>query len=221
MAALQAIPDTDYGKSIIDTLKLQATLSNPKLAITILMPEDQVKGVGGGVDGLVRRAAVWVWFGRWEVAVGQQGGPVPMPPPHTTQTKPNTTTTKPNTTKRQYFDKLASELGTTTKAMYRNVALMRQVLFYHFVTGSNGVKAVYPAAALKPGMKLDTMYISTGTKKPYQLSVIAGADGRPAIKSVGTTAQIVTPNVRCGAGYAHIIDNVLAPMTMAEIKKLI
>lgn len=44
------------------------------------------------------------------------------------------------------------------------------VLFYHFVTGSNGVKQVFSLGQLKPGMKLDTMYMSQGlVRKPYQV----------------------------------------------------
>lgn len=93
---------------------------------------------------------------------------------------------------------------------------MKQVLFYHFVTGSNGVKKVFTTAGLKPGMKLDTMYVSTSTKKPYQLSV-GDRDGKIQIKSVGTTAYIVRSNVKCGAGFAHIINNVLVPMPLSSI----
>jgi hypothetical protein len=41
-AGLVATPNTNYGRRIIDTLKLQTTLSNPALALTVFMPEDQV-----------------------------------------------------------------------------------------------------------------------------------------------------------------------------------
>lgn len=43
MAALQALPKTEYAKEIIGTLKLEGTLANPALALTVLMPEDQVR----------------------------------------------------------------------------------------------------------------------------------------------------------------------------------
>ena len=94
-----------------------------------------------------------------------------------------------------------------------------QVMFYHFTTGSNGVKGVFPTSKLRPGMKLDTMYISTSTKKPYQLAV-ADADGKLQIKSVGTSAYIVKSNIKCGAGYAHMINNVLVPMSLSSIPKI-
>jgi hypothetical protein len=103
--------------------------------------------------------------------------------------------------------------------METNVGLMRQVLFYHFVTGTNGVKQVFQTNQLKPGMRLDTMYMSTTTKKPYQLGV-AEADGKLTIKSVGTSAQVVKSNIRCGAGYANIINNVLVPMPLDQIPRL-
>lgn len=92
-------------------------------------------------------------------------------------------------------------------------------MFYHFVTGSNGAKGLFPTSKLRPGMKLDTMYISTSTKKPYQLGV-ADADGKIQIKSVGTSANIVKSNIRCGSGYAHMINNVLVPMNLNAIPKL-
>ncbi|GBF89782.1 hypothetical protein Rsub_02952 [Raphidocelis subcapitata] len=157
--ALGATPNTNYGREIVQTLKLEPTLSNPKLALTIFMPEDQ------------------------------------------------------------YFDALAAKLGVTPRAMNKNVALMKQVLFYHFVTGTNGAKQVFAAADLKPGMKLDTMYVSTSTKKPYQIMVVKGEDGNTQIKSVGTTASIVKPDLHCGAGVAHIINNVLSPMTLDQIPR--
>jgi len=103
--------------------------------------------------------------------------------------------------------------------MQSNVGLMRQVLFYHFVTGANGLKQVFTTPMLKPGMRLDTMYISTTTKKPYQLGV-AVADGKLQIKSVGTSASIVRSNIKCGAGYANIINNVLVPMPLDQIPRL-
>jgi uncharacterized surface protein with fasciclin (FAS1) repeats len=96
---------------------------------------------------------------------------------------------------------------------------MKQVLFYHFVTGSNGLRRVFSTPGLRPGMKLDTMYISTSTKKPYQLAVNA-VNGKLQIRSVGTSAYIIRPNIRCGAGYAHIINNVLVPMRLDQIPRI-
>jgi uncharacterized surface protein with fasciclin (FAS1) repeats len=95
--------------------------------------------------------------------------------------------------------------------MNKNSGLMKQVLFYHFVTGSGGNKKVLTTKDLVPGMKLDTMYISSTTKKSYQLAV-AEVQGKIQIKSVGTSAYIIKPNIRAGAGVAHIINNVLIPM---------
>jgi uncharacterized surface protein with fasciclin (FAS1) repeats len=118
----------------------------------------------------------------------------------------------------QYFDALATKLGVAPGAINKNMGLMKQVLFYHFVTGSGGVKRALPTSALRPGMKLDTMFISTTTKKPYKLSVGA-ANGKLVIKSVGTSANIIKSNIRCGAGYAHIINNVLVPMSLSQIPK--
>ena len=118
----------------------------------------------------------------------------------------------------QYFDALAKRLNVAPSAMSKNTGLMKQVLFYHFVTGSAGTRRVFTTAALKPGMKLDTMYISTTTKKPYQLSV-AAYNGKLQIRSVGTSAYIIRSNIRCGAGFAHIINNVLVPMNLQTIPK--
>ena len=112
----------------------------------------------------------------------------------------------------------SSPVALTTTAPTQNVGLMKQVLFYHFVTGTGGVKRTFTTAGLRPGMKLDTMYVSTSTKKPYQLAV-GERDGKIQIKSVGTTAYIVRSNVRCGAGYAHIINNVLVPMSLSSIPR--
>lgn len=156
LQALTETPHTNYGRQIVEGLKLQSTLSNPNLALTVFMPEDK------------------------------------------------------------YFDALARKLGVAPTQMNKNVGLMKQVLFYHFVTGSGGVKQTFTTAGLRPGMKLDTMYVSTSTKKPYQLAV-AERDGKIQIKSVGTTAYIVKSNVKCGAGYAHIINNVLVPMSLSSI----
>ena len=44
ISALEATPNTKYGRAIVDALKLSPTLSNPKLALTIFMPEDKVRG---------------------------------------------------------------------------------------------------------------------------------------------------------------------------------
>jgi hypothetical protein len=48
-AGLGATPNTNHGREIVEALKLQATLSNPKLALTVFMPEDQVTWGWGGV----------------------------------------------------------------------------------------------------------------------------------------------------------------------------
>lgn len=46
--ALSGLPNTNYGKEIVASLKLQSTLSNPKLALTVFMPEDKV-GISHGL----------------------------------------------------------------------------------------------------------------------------------------------------------------------------
>lgn len=53
MEALEKTENTNYGKAIVEGLKLQSTLSNPKLALTVFMPEDRVGGPGrrGGAAG--------------------------------------------------------------------------------------------------------------------------------------------------------------------------
>ncbi|GBF89346.1 hypothetical protein Rsub_02224 [Raphidocelis subcapitata] len=116
------------------------------------------------------------------------------------------------------FASLAAKLKVSPTSMSANSALMRQVMYYHFATGSNGAKAVYHSTALKDGMKLDTMYISTLTKKPYQLTVAVNGTATQ-IRAVGTTAAVTTPNVKCGAGVAHGIDNVLVPLPLSLIPK--
>ncbi|KAI8462905.1 MAG: hypothetical protein J3K34DRAFT_445890 [Monoraphidium minutum] len=116
------------------------------------------------------------------------------------------------------FTTLANKLGMKPDSMGKNTGLMKQVLFYHFVTAASGVKRTFPTAALKPGMKLDTMYISTTTKKAYQLAV-ADNKGKLQIKSVGTSAYIIKPNIKAGAGVAHIINNVLVPMRLDQIPR--
>lgn len=114
---------------------------------------------------------------------------------------------------------MAAKLNVSTNAMSANAGLMRQVMYYHFVTGTNGTKQTFHSTQLTPNLKLDTMYVSPTTKKPYQLVVAsvtgAGAAAKILIKSVGTSAYIVRPNVKCGAGVAHVINNVLSPMSMA------
>jgi hypothetical protein len=47
--ALNKVPNTNKGKMIVDGLKLQPTLSNPKLALTVFMPEDKVREGGAAV----------------------------------------------------------------------------------------------------------------------------------------------------------------------------
>jgi uncharacterized surface protein with fasciclin (FAS1) repeats len=109
--------------------------------------------------------------------------------------------------------------------MSRNTLLMKQVMYYHFVTGSNGAKKTFHTSQFAANMKLDTMYNSTITKKPYQLTVasvnpVSGTSiPKIQIKSVGTSAYIYKPNVKCGAGVAHGIDNVLVPLPLSLIPK--
>ena len=62
-------------------------------------------------------------------------------------------------------------------------------------------------------------YVSTTTKKPYQLLVAAGPDGQSVIKSVGTTARITKPNVRCGASWVHVIDEVRGRANPTRVNK--
>ncbi len=254
-SALGATPNTKYVSGIVDALKLGTTLSNPKLALTVFMPEDKVRcssveaaytnriGMQDAAPGWPRRRCVRgsVWAaaavnGRCarravrSRAPGVLAGlsPAPKPsrarlrqaprsarhlPAHPTLTPLRLTKTPP-----QYFDALAVKLGVAPGGMSKNAALMKQVLFYHFVTGSNGVKRTFSTASLKPLMKLDTMYMSTSTKKPYQLAVSA-VNGKLQIRSVGTSAYIIKSNIRCGAGYAHIINNVLIPMPLSQIPK--
>jgi hypothetical protein len=94
---------------------------------------------------------------------------------------------------------------------------MRQVIFYHFVTGTPGTgKGTFTTADLKPGMQLATMLVSPVTRQPYLLSVAASAVGpaKLAIKAVGSAANVVRPNLKCGAGVAHGIDNLLLPVAV-------
>jgi uncharacterized surface protein with fasciclin (FAS1) repeats len=116
------------------------------------------------------------------------------------------------------FDSLAAKLKVSPTSMGANAALMRQVMFYHFATGSDGGKAVYHSSQLTDGLELDTMYISALTKKPYQLTIAANATGIQ-VKAVGTTAAVDRPNVKCGAGVAHGINNVLVPLPLSLIPK--
>ncbi|GBF97278.1 hypothetical protein Rsub_09969 [Raphidocelis subcapitata] len=152
------VPEASTCKSIIDTVGLRSTLSNPNLTLTIFVPSDAA------------------------------------------------------------FASLAAKLKVSPSSMNANSALMKQVMYYHFVTGSNGAKAVYHSTMLTNGMKLDTMFASPLTKKPYQLTVAVNGT-RIQVKSVGTTATVYRPNVKCGAGVAHGIDTVLVPMPLSLIPK--
>jgi hypothetical protein len=58
------------------------------------------------------------------------------------------------------------------------------VLLYHFVTGPTGVRKVLPTSALQAGQRLDTMYQSSTTRKPYQLAVNA-VNGKLQVGSRG------------------------------------
>ncbi|KAI8462910.1 MAG: hypothetical protein J3K34DRAFT_163369 [Monoraphidium minutum] len=158
-------PQATLCKQILDSLNLKTTMSNPKLALTILVPSDTA------------------------------------------------------------FTSLATKLklstDTMTSSMNKNAGLMRQIMFYHFVTGSAGTKGAFPTWALKPGMKLDTMYTSAITNAPCQLSVSAVTGSKVLIKSVGTSAYTFLPNIKCGAGVAHGIDNMLLPMSLDTIAKYV
>lgn len=110
--------------------------------------------------------------------------------------------------------------------MSGNSAIMKQVLYYHFVTGPSGVKAVMHTSKMVPGMKLDTMYLSPLSRKPFQLTVTLAANTTAPnpvvqVKSIGTTANVFRPNIRCGAGVAHGIDNVLVPAPLSIVKTMI
>ena len=117
----------------------------------------------------------------------------------------------------------ASAAGLQLSAAQKGV--MRSVMYYHMVSGSGAAKATYHTSQLKAGMALDSLYLSPLTKQSYQLS-IASVTGGPAapqiqIKSIGTSAYIYKPNIKCGAGVAHGIDNVLVPMNMALVQAMI
>lgn len=43
--------------------------------------------------------------------------------------------------------------------------------------------------------------------------------GKLQIKSVGTSAFIVRPNIKAGAGIVHVINNVLVPMSLSSIPR--
>jgi uncharacterized surface protein with fasciclin (FAS1) repeats len=137
----------------------------------------------------------------------------PLLPPH------------PTLPPKKAFTALAAKLKVSATAMSKNTLLMKQVMYYHFVTGSAGAKATYHTSQLKAGMKLDTMYNSTITRQPYQLTVasvtpVAGSSvPKIQIKSVGTSAYIYKPNIKCGAGVAHGIDNVLVPLPLSLIPR--
>lgn len=96
-------------------------------------------------------------------------------------------------------------------------------MYYHFITGPAGSKAVMHTSALAPGMKLDTMYTSSITKRPFQLTVLSATNltssvnPKVQIKSVGTTANVFRPNIKCGAGVAHMIDGLMVPVPMSLV----
>lgn len=124
------------------------------------------------------------------------------------------------------FKTLASKLGLPTTTMSSNVAVMKQVLYYHFVTGpAGGPFAVMHTGKLVAGQKLDTMFLAPATRKPFQLTVTVAANATTAaprvqVKSVGTTANVFRPNIKCGAGVAHGIDAVLVPAPLALVKAM-
>lgn len=96
-------------------------------------------------------------------------------------------------------------------------------MYYHFVTGPAGAKKVLHTSDITAGMKLDTMYTSSITKRPFQLTVASASNTASAaraqvqIKSVGTTANVFRPNIKCGAGVAHMIDNLMVPVPMSLV----
>ncbi len=96
-------------------------------------------------------------------------------------------------------------------------------MYYHFVTGPAGSKQVLHTSDLSAGMKLDTMYTSSITKRPFQLTVTSASNtasatrAQVAIKSVGTSANVFRPNIKCGAGIAHMLDNLMVPVPMSFV----
>lgn len=114
------------------------------------------------------------------------------------------------------IDAVARRLRTTPAALTGNRGLMQQVLYYHIVTGAaGGPKAPLPASKLAAGAKLNTMLSSPAG--PYTLAVVApraGSGAKAAVKAIGSTANVVRPDMRCGAGIAHGIDGLLLPVRL-------
>jgi hypothetical protein len=70
---------------------------------------------------------------------------------------------------------------------------------YAGIVGTAGKKTASPCPApSSPGVPLPALPCTPVSSPP-----------RPQIKSVGTTAYIVKPNIRAGAGLVHMINNVL------------
>lgn len=81
------------------------------------------------------------------------------------------------------------------------------------------------------------MFVNQLTRRPYQLTVaaaaptaaaagaVAAAAGAPAdagairISAVGTRAAVLRGDVRGGAGVVHVIDSVLSPVALSDIKR--
>lgn len=104
-------------------------------------------------------------------------------------------------------------------------SILRNVMYYHMVSGADGTPGTFNIGKLRPGMSLDTMYLSPLTKKAYQLSVtsVTGDAAAPVVqlKSIGTSALVNKPDIKCGAGVAHGIDNVFVPMSMSVVQALV
>jgi uncharacterized surface protein with fasciclin (FAS1) repeats len=76
---------------------------------------------------------------------------------------------------------------------------MQQLVYYHIV--KEVVRAPLPA-----GKQLPTFVANRDLT----------GDGM-VVKGAGSSAKIVTPNIQCGAGVAHIIDNVLLFLNVASL----
>jgi hypothetical protein len=92
--------------------------------------------------------------------------------------------------------KLKLSPSALTSSLNKNAALMKQIMYYHFATGSGAVKGVYPTWSMKAGLKLNTMFVSATTKAPYQLSVTSVVGTKALLASVGTSAYTVQPNIK-------------------------
>eukprot|EP00877_Chromochloris_zofingiensis_P011065 jgi/Chrzof1/6211/Cz17g15200.t1 len=102
----------------------------------------------------------------------------------------------------QAFYALTSRLGVNPSILLSPALqkYLKPVVYYHMAKG------VFKTTDLKVNKVLNTLNQDGKT-----LKVIGNSNGKVTIKSVGTTAKIVKPNIWCGKGVAHGIDNVLLP----------